>query len=73
MEDPESGEQYYVNTSTPNVHAAYNRARAEWQLKLDRQRKRFGIDKVEISTDPEVSYLPAIHSLFKKRESRRTA
>ena len=73
LEDPETGEQFYVNTNDPRVHAAYNRARAEWQLTLDRQLKRFGIDKVEISTDPEVSYLPAIHSLFKKREARRTA
>ena len=50
-----------------------DRARAEWQLAIDGQLRRLGIDMVEISTAPDASYLPAIHSLFKKRESRRTA
>jgi len=73
MEDPESGEQYYVNTNDPGVHASYERARAAWQLGLDRDFKKLGIDKVEVSTDPGAAYLPAIHALFKKREARRTA
>ena len=73
MEDPETGQQFNVNTNDPAVRAAYDKNRARWQLGLDSDLRRLGIDKVEISTDPAVSYLPAIHSLFKKREARRTA
>ena len=73
MEDPETGEQFYVNTNDPGVHASYSHARSEWQFGLDRQLKKLGIDKAEISTDPDAGYLAAIHALFKKREARRTA
>ena len=73
LEDPETGEQFNVNTSSPAVRAAYEKNRREWQLGLDRDLRKLGIDRVEISTDPDASYLPAIHALFKKRESRRTA
>ena len=73
MEDPETGEQYTVNTNSESVRSDYFKKRAKWQLGLDEDLRKLGIDKVEISTDPDASYLPAIHALFKKREARRTA
>lgn len=73
MEDPETGQQFYVNTNNPSIRQAYEMNRRNWQLALDRDLRKLGIDRVEISTDPDASYLPAIHALFKKRESRRTA
>jgi len=73
MEDPETGEQFLVNTNNPVVHHAYNKARADWQIATDNQLRRLGIEKVDVSTDPGANYITAIHSLFKKREARRTA
>jgi uncharacterized protein (DUF58 family) len=73
MEDPETGEQFYVNTNDAGVRSAYTKRRGAWQRNLDQELRKLGIDKVEVSTDPSVGYLTAIHALFKKRESRRTA
>lgn len=73
MENPETGAQFEVNTSSPRVREAYQKNRARWQLGIDTDLRKLGIDKVEISTAPGASYLTAIHALFKKRESRRTA
>ena len=66
LEDPETGRQIEVNTSSPRVRQAYNAEAKRWQEEIDQQFKRLSLDKISLRTDQE--YLPALHSFFKRRE-----
>jgi uncharacterized protein (DUF58 family) len=65
--DPESGLQRVINTSNPTVREAYAMQRAAWQDTLDKTLRRAGVDKIELSTDPEAPFGPALHAFFKRR------
>ncbi|MEX2577855.1 MAG: DUF58 domain-containing protein [Verrucomicrobiales bacterium] len=66
LEDPETGRQVEVNTSSPRVRAAYHAEAKRWQEEIDQQFKRLLIDKIPLRTDE--AYLPALHGFFKRRE-----
>jgi len=68
LEDPETGRQVEVNTSSAKVRHAYNAEALRWQEEIDRQFKRLAIDKISLRTNEE--YLPALHSFFKRRQRR---
>lgn len=65
LEDPETGKQVEINTSSPRLRAAYEKAAAEWQEEIDQQFNRLSIDKLSLRTDSE--YVPALHRFFKRR------
>jgi len=71
LEDPETGAQVEINTSSPRVRQAYAAEAARWQEEIDQQFKRLSIDKISLRTDEE--YLPALHAFFKKRERTEIA
>ncbi|MCB1092936.1 MAG: DUF58 domain-containing protein [Verrucomicrobiae bacterium] len=65
LEDPETGEQIEINTSSMKLRRAYAEEAARWQGELDSQFRRLAIDKIALSTDRD--YLPALHAFFKGR------
>lgn len=65
LEDPETGEQIEINTSSAKVRRAFSEESARWQKELDSQFRRLAIDKISLSTDQD--YLPALHGFFKRR------
>ncbi len=65
LEDPETGEQIEINTSSPKLRRAYALEAARWQDELDAQFRRLAVDKIALSTDED--YLPALHAFFKRR------
>ncbi len=71
LEDPETGAQVEINTSSPRVRKAYAQEAARWQNEVDQQFKQLSIDKISLRTDEE--YLPALHSFFKHRERTEIA
>lgn len=71
LEDPETGQQVEINTSSPRVRAAYQNAAAEWQEEIEQQFKRLSIDMLSLRTDEE--YVPALHGFFKRRTSAEHA
>jgi uncharacterized protein (DUF58 family) len=67
LRDPESGHQRIVNTNSAAVREAYASGRRAWQADLDSTLRRAGIDKIELSTDPDANLAPALHAFFKGR------
>lgn len=65
LEDPETGDQIEINTSSPKLRRAYAAEAARWQAELDGQFRRLAIDKIALGTDRD--YLPALHAFFKGR------
>jgi uncharacterized protein (DUF58 family) len=65
LEDPETGEQIEINTSSPKLRRTYAEEAARWQGELDAQFRRLAIDKISLSTDRD--YLPPLHAFFKGR------
>lgn len=65
LEDPETGQQVEINTSSHRLRSAYEQAAAQWQEEIDQQFKRLSIDKVSLRTDEE--YVTALHRFFKRR------
>lgn len=65
LRDPETGELFEINSSSPSVREAYRAEAQQWQQQLNDQCRRLAVDKIELSTDRE--YLPALHSFFKNR------
>ncbi|MBL9155503.1 MAG: DUF58 domain-containing protein [Verrucomicrobiales bacterium] len=65
LEDPETGEQIEINTSSPKLRRAYAAEAARWQTELDSQFRRLAIDKIALGTDRD--YLPALHAFFRGR------
>mgnify|MGYP001627973882 CR=1 FL=1 len=65
LEDPETGEQIEVNTSSAKIRKLYAQEAQRWQSELDSQFRRLAIDKISLSTDED--YLPPLHAFFKGR------
>jgi uncharacterized protein (DUF58 family) len=65
LEDPETGDQIEINTSSLKLRLAYAEEASRWQGELDAQFRRLAIDKISLSTDRD--YLPALHAFFKGR------
>lgn len=68
LEDPETGEQVIVNTSSAFVRQAYANRMREMQDSLVSTLNRNSIERVSIQTDAD--YLPALRSYFRSRKRR---
>lgn len=68
LEDPETGEQVIVNTSSAFVRQAYANRMREMQESLVSTLNRNSIERVSIQTDAD--YLPALRSYFRSRKRR---
>lgn len=66
LEDPETGRQVEINTSSAKLRRDYAAVAQKWQEDIDREFTRLSIDKIPLRTDEE--YLTALHSFFKRRE-----
>ncbi|MEM9481415.1 MAG: DUF58 domain-containing protein [Verrucomicrobiota bacterium] len=67
LHDAETHRQVVVDTSRPSVREAYARNRSRWREELEGRFRRAGIDRIELTTDPEASILPALHTFFRRR------
>ncbi len=70
LQDPESGEQLVINTANPKVIEAYREGREKWRNDLEQMFRTLGIDRIALTTDPRENFMPALHTFFKRRESR---
>ncbi|MDZ4289309.1 MAG: DUF58 domain-containing protein [Prosthecobacter sp.] len=69
VEDPESGEQFVLNTSHPAVRRHYAERMSERQEALSRVLKKNGIERLSIRTDED--YVPALKAYFRTRRRRK--
>ena len=69
LEDPESGEVVFVDTSSESVRREFAAAAAEEAKGWARFFRRSGIDVLELSTDRP--YVDDVRSLFKRRARKR--
>jgi uncharacterized protein (DUF58 family) len=69
LEDAESGAQFVVDTSDPEVRERFRRAAVQGREELSRSLRSAGIDSLEIDTsDP---YLGPLRHFFRARAARR--
>lgn len=68
LEDPETGRQMVVNTSSPTVRAAYAERMQGMLDQLGGTLRRNKIEHVPVRTD--VDYLPALRAYFRSRKRR---
>jgi uncharacterized protein (DUF58 family) len=69
LEDPETGEQFVVNTSHPAVRAQYERRVTERQNALTHLLRRCGVERITVRTDED--YVPALKAYFRSRKRRK--
>lgn len=69
LEDPETGEQYLVNTSSPAVREQYERRVTEQQAALVGLLRRSGVERIAVRTNED--YVPALKAYFRSRKRRR--
>jgi len=69
LEDPETGEQFLVNTSNPGVRAMYEQRVAERQNALVHLLRRCGVERITVRTDED--YVPALKAYFRSRRRRK--
>jgi uncharacterized protein (DUF58 family) len=69
LQDPETGEQYVVNTSHPAVRQVYEERMNERQESLRRTLRKNGIESLDVSTEGD--YVPALKSYFRSRKRRK--
>ncbi len=65
MQDAESGEQRWVDTSSRRVRAAWQRRWYDQQQQMTTTMRRAGVDVVSVATDED--YTRSLMSLFKQR------
>lgn len=69
LEDPETGEQQEIDTSSKSFREKYQMQAQHRRIKLSHLFGARGIDMVALRTDED--YLPLLRSFFAKRERRR--
>jgi uncharacterized protein (DUF58 family) len=69
LEDPETGEQYIVNTSHPAVRSQYAQRVSERQEGFTRMLRKNGVEKLDVRTSDD--YVPALKSYFRARRRRK--
>lgn len=69
LEDPETGEQYVVNTSHPAVRLQYAQRISERQDVLTRMLRKNAVEKIAVRTSDD--YVPALKSYFRARRRRK--
>lgn len=68
LEDPETGEQFVVNTSHPDVRQRYAQAVSERQDTLTRMLRKNGVERIDVRLDDD--YAPAMKAYFRSRRRR---
>lgn len=69
VEDPESGELAFVDTSGDGVRQVFGAALARERIETRRLFRRLGIDEIEVRTD--VPYVRPLLAFFHRRERQR--
>jgi uncharacterized protein (DUF58 family) len=69
LEDPETGEQYVVNTSHPAIRLQYEQRVSDRQDGLTRMLRKNAVEKIDVRTDQD--YVPALKSYFRTRRRRK--
>jgi uncharacterized protein (DUF58 family) len=69
LEDPETGEQFLVNTSNPAVREEYERRVTQRVNALVHLLRRSGVERIAVRTDED--YVPALKAYFRSRKRRR--
>ncbi len=69
LEDPETGEQFIVNTSHPAVRLKYAQAISERQEALIRVLRKNGVERIDVRMDDD--YAPAMKAYFRSRRRRK--
>ncbi|MEN3943824.1 DUF58 domain-containing protein [Prosthecobacter sp. SYSU 5D2] len=69
MEDPETGEQFIVNTSHPEVRRKYAQAMGDRQDALTRMLRKNGVERIDVRLDDD--YAPAMKAYFRSRRRRK--
>lgn len=69
LEDPETGGQVIVDTSSPRVRQAYAERMADMQVSLIQLLRKTGVERISVETDRD--YAPALRAYFKARKRRK--
>ena len=69
LEDPETGEQIDVNTSSRALRGAYLALEEKRKTMIDQEFNKLGIDMIPLRTNED--YLHVLRSFFDRREKRR--
>ena len=70
LEDSESGEKIYLDTSSRSFRESYATRIAEDRERFNKRLRRRGVDNFEFSTDSD--YVGALREFFRMRETRRS-
>lgn len=69
LEDPETGEQHVLNTSSPAVRRQYAERLTSLRDALAKRFKKIGVERLDIRTDQD--YAPALTAYFRGRKRRK--
>jgi uncharacterized protein (DUF58 family) len=69
IEDPESGELSYVDTSNENVRSLFGAVLTRERMETRRLFRRLGVDEIEVRTDE--AYVRPLLAFFRRRERSR--
>jgi uncharacterized protein (DUF58 family) len=69
LEDPETGEQYVLNTSNPTVRRQYAERLKSLREGLAQRLKKNGIERIDVLTDQD--YAPALTAYFRSRRRKK--
>jgi uncharacterized protein (DUF58 family) len=69
LEDSETGEKIYLNTSSRNFREEYKKQNQEHRQEFEKRLRRRGVDHFEFSTDSD--YVRSLQEFFHMREIRR--
>ena len=69
LEDSETGEKVYLNTSSRNFREEYKKQNQEHRQEFEKKLRRRGVDHFEFSTDSD--YVRSLQEFFHMREIRR--
>lgn len=70
LEDSETGEKTYLNTSNRNFREEYKKLNQEHRQEFEKRLRRRGVDHFEFSTDSD--YVRSLQEFFHMREIRRS-
>jgi uncharacterized protein (DUF58 family) len=69
LADPESGEQYIVNTSNPEVRRRYAERLSDRQESLNKMLRKNAVERLDVRTNDD--YVPALKAYFRSRKRRK--
>lgn len=69
LQDPESGEQFILNTSDPAIRQRYAELVSSKQEELTRMLRKNGVERINVRLDED--YAPAMKAYFRARRRRK--